>query len=160
MLGDASFVTGVLATSKTFEVTTSFWILAREAASRSKGERELEELEIHYVNGGDGLEGVEIHTTDRLFPFSSARPARQEFLLVCPCSRDLAHIGPSVQPSPEFDALTEVLMLVARLKQRFAALLLVRECGGEYKRIASDYGIIAEVRDVNKLMDIRSIEIL
>ncbi|KAH7905814.1 hypothetical protein BJ138DRAFT_1164011 [Hygrophoropsis aurantiaca] len=114
-----------------------------------------------YHATADGLEGVEINTADKLIPFSPARPTYQEFLLVRPCSRDLlAHIGPPVHPPPEFDAFTEALLLVARLKQKFAALLLVRERGAEYRRVASDHDIIAQVRDINRLTDIRTIEIL
>ncbi|KAH7904324.1 hypothetical protein BJ138DRAFT_934634 [Hygrophoropsis aurantiaca] len=137
-----------------------------------------------YYATTDELKDVEITTSDRLSPFSPSRPPRWEMLLVRPWNRNLLGaadiasdvrnaaaapppsnaipLGPSSQPPPEFDALTEAFKLVARLKQRFAALLLVRGHGGEYKRIASDYDIIAQVRDVNKLlvMDIRSIEIL
>ncbi|KAH7903768.1 hypothetical protein BJ138DRAFT_1107400, partial [Hygrophoropsis aurantiaca] len=134
-----------------------------------------------YYAAADGLEGVQITTADRLIPFSSSRPARREMLLVRPWSRDLlggAHLavdvqnaftapsdaiplGSSLQLPSESDALEmEALMLVARLKQQFGALLLVRQSGGEYKRVASDRDIIARVRDITKLIDIRRIEIL
>ncbi|KAH7904188.1 hypothetical protein BJ138DRAFT_953522 [Hygrophoropsis aurantiaca] len=135
-----------------------------------------------YYATADGLEDVEITTADTFSPFSPSRPARRELLLVRPWNRDLLGVadqvpsevrntvvapppsnaiplGPSSQPTPESDTLTEALMPVARLKERFAALLLVRG-GGEYKRIASDHDIIAQVRDINKITDIRSIEIL
>ncbi|KAH7905601.1 hypothetical protein BJ138DRAFT_1094993 [Hygrophoropsis aurantiaca] len=129
------------------------------------------------TDGRFGSEDVEITTTaDMLFLLSSAR---RELPLVRPWNRDLlADIesevqntadvtpsnairqGPSLQSSPESDTLTEALILVSRLKQQFVALLLVRERGREYRRIASDHDIIAQVRDINKIMDVRSIEIL
>ncbi|KAH7908803.1 hypothetical protein BJ138DRAFT_311227 [Hygrophoropsis aurantiaca] len=135
-----------------------------------------------YYAAADGLEDVEITTADTLSPFSPFRPAHPgwEMLLVRPWNRDLLRAAnlasrnaidapppsnaiipePSSQPTPKFDTLTEALMLIARLKQPFAALLLMRQRSGEYKRIASDNDIIARVRDVNMLTDIRSIDII
>ncbi|KAH7903553.1 hypothetical protein BJ138DRAFT_1131315 [Hygrophoropsis aurantiaca] len=133
-----------------------------------------------YYATADGLEDVEITTEDTFSPFSPSRPPRWETLLVRPWNRDLLGAAdlasrnaidapppsdaiptPSLQSSAGFDGLQkEAYKLVARLKQRFTALLLMRGRSGEYKRIASDHDIIAQVRDVNKLTDIRCIEIL
>ncbi|KAG1821968.1 uncharacterized protein BJ212DRAFT_1585854 [Suillus subaureus] len=58
---------------------------------------------------------------------------------------------------------TRELRLVVRLRQPFSALLLAQQRGGEYKRIASDNEIIAQVRDIASavdMMDIRTVEIL
>ncbi|KIK41237.1 hypothetical protein CY34DRAFT_13182, partial [Suillus luteus UH-Slu-Lm8-n1] len=56
------------------------------------------------------------------------------------------------------------LRLLVRLGQPFSAFLLMRQRGGEYKRVASDRDIIAQVvKDVTSVpdpMDIRTIEIL
>jgi hypothetical protein len=55
------------------------------------------------------------------------------------------------------------LKLVARLGQPFGALLLAQQRGGEYKRVASDHEIIAQVKDVasvRTMMDVRTLEIL
>lgn len=54
------------------------------------------------------------------------------------------------------------LLLIIRLGQPFRALLLL-QCGGGYKRIASDCAIIAQVKDatsVRNMMDVRTLEIL
>ncbi|KAH7906973.1 hypothetical protein BJ138DRAFT_1104700 [Hygrophoropsis aurantiaca] len=140
-------------------------------------------IKVYYATA-DGLEDVQITTADRLSRFSPSRPALpgREMLLVRPWNRDLlgaAEIAsdirnavaarppsnvippaPSSQPTRESDTLTQAWTLVARLKQRFAALLLVRQPGGAYQRVASDHNIIAQVRDVGKLADIKSIEVL
>jgi hypothetical protein len=54
------------------------------------------------------------------------------------------------------------LQLIARLGQPFSALLLAQQQGGEYKRIASDQDIIAQLKDVTVVrdMDVRTVEIL
>ncbi|KAG2039390.1 hypothetical protein BDR03DRAFT_951788, partial [Suillus americanus] len=53
------------------------------------------------------------------------------------------------------------LRLAARLEQPFSAFLLARQRGGEYKRIASDHNIIAQVKDLSSIPDmIRTLEIL
>jgi hypothetical protein len=43
------------------------------------------------------------------------------------------------------------LRVLMRLGQPFGALLLAQQCGGEYKRITSDYGIVAQVKDVTSV---------
>ncbi|KAG2087183.1 WD40-repeat-containing domain protein [Suillus discolor] len=58
---------------------------------------------------------------------------------------------------------TRELGLVVRLGQPFTALLLAQQRGGEYKRIASECNIIAQVRDmacVDDMMNVRTLEIL
>jgi hypothetical protein len=57
---------------------------------------------------------------------------------------------------------SRALQLIARLGQPFSALLLAQQPGGEYKRIASDQDIIAQLKDVTVVrdMDIRTVEIL
>ncbi|KAG2091341.1 uncharacterized protein F5147DRAFT_723863 [Suillus discolor] len=56
------------------------------------------------------------------------------------------------------------MRLIVRLGQPFSAFLLARQRGKEYKRIASDHDIVAQVKDVNcvdSMMDsIRIPEIL
>ncbi|KAG1888607.1 hypothetical protein F4604DRAFT_1713905 [Suillus subluteus] len=53
------------------------------------------------------------------------------------------------------------LRLAARLAQPFGAFLLAQQRGGEYKRIASDHGIIAQVKDLSSIPDmVRTLEIL
>ncbi|KAG2335872.1 hypothetical protein BDR05DRAFT_971370 [Suillus weaverae] len=53
------------------------------------------------------------------------------------------------------------LRLTARLTQPFGAFLLAHQRGGEYKRIASDHVIIAQVRDLSSIPDmVKTLEIL
>jgi len=52
------------------------------------------------------------------------------------------------------------LRVIVRLGQPFRAFLLAQQRGGEYKRIASDHDIIAQVQDSRKMMDVRTMEIL
>ncbi|KAG2033165.1 hypothetical protein BDR03DRAFT_968142, partial [Suillus americanus] len=61
------------------------------------------------------------------------------------------------------DLESRALRLLVHLGQPFGAFLLARQRGGEYKRVASDRDIIAQVKDVASFqypMDIRTIEIL
>ncbi|KAG1901740.1 uncharacterized protein F5891DRAFT_979238 [Suillus fuscotomentosus] len=63
----------------------------------------------------------------------------------------------------ESESHLQALQLIVRLGQPFGAFLLAQQRGGEYKRIASDHDIIAQVEDVasiNEMMDIRTLEIL
>jgi hypothetical protein len=59
---------------------------------------------------------------------------------------------------------SRALQLVVRLGQPFSAFLLAQQWGGEYKRIASDQNIIAQVKDMTAVQDmmdsIRTLEIL
>jgi hypothetical protein len=61
------------------------------------------------------------------------------------------------------ESYSRALRLIVRLGQPFGAFLLAQQRGGEYKRIASDHDIIAQVVDgtsVHSMMDIRTLEIL
>jgi hypothetical protein len=61
------------------------------------------------------------------------------------------------------ELVTRGLRLLVRLARPFGALLLAQQRGGEYKRIASDSNIIAQVTDittVDNLMNTRTLEIL
>jgi len=56
-----------------------------------------------------------------------------------------------------------MLRLIARLRQPFSAFLLAQQQRGiEYKRIASDHNIIAQVNDMASIHDmvVRTLEIL
>jgi hypothetical protein len=143
-----------------------------------------------YEIKAEGLQDMLITTEDKLVQFSRARSTRQPFLLVRPWNRydlDLSDLSDEVQSAdddwsePESPSNTLLsgshgedepvdlelqsrsLRLIVRLGQRFGALLLAQQRGGEYKRIASDHNIIAQVRDVaciHDMMDIRTLEIL
>ncbi|KAG2148638.1 WD40-repeat-containing domain protein [Suillus bovinus] len=128
-----------------------------------------------YEVKADGLQDLLITTEDRLPQFSPTRRSRQTFLLVRPWKRhdlglidfademqsveDWSEPGSSIYNEPTM----RELRLIVRLGQPFGALLLARQWGGEYRRIASDHNIIAQVRDmasVDDMMDIRMLEIL
>ncbi|KAG2346373.1 hypothetical protein BDR05DRAFT_997367 [Suillus weaverae] len=151
--------------------------------------RQDPETTFSYDVKADGLEDMLITTEDKLIQFSPARPTPQSFLLVRPWNRhdlglpDFPDDTQSVDdwleplsPSSEFlgdspgdnepddsAAHSRELRLIVRLTQPFGALLLAQQRGGEYKRITSDYNIIAQVRDmtsVRDVMDVRTLEIL
>ncbi|KAG2085061.1 hypothetical protein BD769DRAFT_1397416 [Suillus cothurnatus] len=132
----------------------------------------------------DGLDDLLITTEEKLIQFSRFRPTRQTFLLVRTWDRrllelpdfadDVESLGGWSEPEsldgspgeeeladPEF--YSQALRLIARLGQPFGAFLLAQQRTGEYKRIASDHDIIAQVKDVtsaHSMMDIRTLEIL
>ncbi|KAG2053416.1 WD40 repeat-like protein [Suillus hirtellus] len=123
----------------------------------------------------DGLQDLLVITEDKLVQFSPARHARQTFLLVRPWNRsDLGLINFADEPqsgedwpepgSPGYnEPTTRELRLIVRLGQPFGGLLLAQQWGGEYKRIASDNKIIAQVADitsVDDMMNVRMLEIL
>jgi hypothetical protein len=64
--------------------------------------------------------------------------------------------------SVDSEAHLRSLRLMVHLGQPFNALLLAQQRVGEYKRIASDYDIIAQVKDIATIdnMDIRTLDIL
>jgi len=141
-----------------------------------------------YELKSDGLRNLDITIEDRFTPFSSARPPPvwQTILFARPWSRhllglyDTADDAQSVAnwSAPEFllqgslaaqtepiysDSDSRALRLIANLGQPFSAFLLARQRDGEFKRIASDRDIIAQVKDmasISYLMDIRTLEIL
>ncbi|OAX31423.1 hypothetical protein K503DRAFT_85413 [Rhizopogon vinicolor AM-OR11-026] len=137
----------------------------------------------------DGLNDLLITTEEKLIQFSRTRPSRQSLLLVRPWDRsllelpdvadDMQSVDDCTPPaSPSCDSLTgfpaeygldhsethrRALRLIVHLGQPFAAFFLAQQWGGEYKRIASDHDIIAQVRDmsaVRDMMDVRTLEIL
>ncbi|KAG2072923.1 hypothetical protein BDR04DRAFT_1095691 [Suillus decipiens] len=57
---------------------------------------------------------------------------------------------------------SRALQLMVRLGQPFDAFLLAQQRVGEYKRIASDHNIVAQVKDIASVgnMDIGTVEIL
>ncbi|KAG2344318.1 hypothetical protein BDR05DRAFT_962197 [Suillus weaverae] len=141
-----------------------------------------------YEVKASGLRDLLITTEDKLAQFSRAKPTLQTFLLVRPWDPYLLELPDfadnlqgmdnwSVRGSMFHDALSifssetgpidsqshsRALRLIVRLGQPFGAFLLVRQRGGEYKRIASDRDIIAQVKDVaNSVhkMHVRTLEI-
>ncbi|KAG1882221.1 hypothetical protein F4604DRAFT_448024 [Suillus subluteus] len=69
----------------------------------------------------------------------------------------------SPRPPADSESSELVLHLAVRLRQSSNAFLLAQQRGKEYKRIVSDYHIIAQVADiacVHSLMDVRTLEIL
>jgi hypothetical protein len=136
----------------------------------------------------DGLQDLFITTEEKLSQFSRARPTRKAVFLVRPWDRSLLDDFEDVSDtesiedwsppvSPLLDSsvalgdnrlvdsasYSRALRLLVRLRQPFSAFLLAQQPGGEYKRIASDQTIIAQVKDiaaVRDMMDIRTLEIL
>jgi len=125
----------------------------------------------------DGLEDLLITTEDGLTQFSREKPTVQALLLVRPWDLRLLELpdeddtgsDSSLSESPLDDSVGESefhlrgLRLMVRLGQPFSAFLLAQQQGGEYKRIASDRNIIAQVKDptsIQDMMDIRTLEII
>ncbi|KAG1827643.1 hypothetical protein DFJ58DRAFT_880423 [Suillus subalutaceus] len=159
-----------------FPVTEARWRRGRDQDTYS------------YELKSGGLHDLQITTADKLIPFSPVRPppAWQTILLVRPWSRRLLELhdpaddtrraeDQSVPESSSHDSLpaqtepiysdshSRALRLIVRLGQPFSAFLLARQRDGEFKRIASDHDIIAQVKDmtsVDDMMVIRTLEIL
>jgi hypothetical protein len=138
----------------------------------------------------DGLHDLFVTTDDNLIQFSPARPPRRTLLLVLPWDRFLLDddfedfadtesaegLSRPVTPLPDSpvgslgenppvdsESYSSELRLISQLGQPFSALLLAQQRGGEYRRIASDRNIIAQVKDataVDNMMDVRTLEIL
>ncbi|KAG1787483.1 uncharacterized protein HD556DRAFT_1448676 [Suillus plorans] len=132
----------------------------------------------------DGLRDLQITTDETLIQFSRAKPTRQTFFLVRPWDRrllelpDFADDAESVEDwsesessndslgEEELSVLSEVhsrsLRLMVHLGQAFNALLLAQQRVGEYKRVASDHNITAQVKDTASIdiMNIRTLDIL
>jgi len=137
-----------------------------------------------------GLQDVLIATEDKLIQFSPTRPTQQTFLLVRPWNRNLLELPDfaddpqgmeysTLPGSPLHDASvafppgpvpedsefhSRALRLMVRLAQPFSAFLLAQQRGTEYKRVASDRDVIAQVKDtcsVHEMMDsVKTLEIL
>jgi hypothetical protein len=141
----------------------------------------------HFAYGvkADGLHDLDITTQDKLPQFLRATPpqAWQTFLLVRAWTRNLLELpdpaddiesvedlsaSESTLPPSENEPVyseshSRALRLIVRLGQPFGAFLLARQRNGEYKRIASDVNIIAQVKDmasVGDMMDVRTLEII
>jgi hypothetical protein len=74
----------------------------------------------------------------------------------------IGRVGQLIAPV-DSESQLRALRLIVRLGQPFRAFLLAQRRGGEYRRIAADHDIIAQVRDttsVRKMMDVRVVEIL
>jgi tetratricopeptide (TPR) repeat protein len=149
------------------------------------------ETTITYGIKADGLHDLMITTKESLVQFSRAKPIQRSFFLVCPWDRrlleapdfsdDMESIEDWTEPrSPMDDSqmhdsdespgdlLVEeerglrALRLMVRLGQPFDAFLLAQQRVGEYKRIASDHTIVAQVKDITSVdnMDVGTVEIL
>jgi hypothetical protein len=71
--------------------------------------------------------------------------------------------SPREQGAVDSESSERAFRLIAHLGQPFNAFLVAQQRGGEYRRIASDNNIIAQVSDatsVNDMMDVRMLEIL
>jgi hypothetical protein len=71
--------------------------------------------------------------------------------------RSLGENGPV-----DSESYSRALRLIVRMRQPFSAFLLAQQWGGEYKRIASDQNIVAQVKDMAAVCDtdVRTLEIL
>jgi hypothetical protein len=147
-----------------------------------------QEAHFAYDVKANGLRNLLITTEDKLARFSRAKSTLQTFLLVRPWHPSLLELPDladnshwsmsswSVRESASRDSRSVIsdevgpiglqsraLRLIVRLGQPFRPFLLARQRDGEYKRIASDRDIIAQVEDmagsVDKLMDVRTLEI-
>ncbi|KAG0703056.1 hypothetical protein DFH29DRAFT_998842 [Suillus ampliporus] len=135
-----------------------------------------------YEVKADGLHDLRITTEDKLPQFWPPRSTFKTFLLVRPWDRHLLELPESADDTEsvedhdsvggfpgerervDLDSHSRALRLIVRLGQKFSALLLAHQGGGEYKRIASDHDIIAQVRNVasvHTMMDsVKNLEIL
>ncbi|KAG0703993.1 hypothetical protein DFH29DRAFT_404756 [Suillus ampliporus] len=80
-----------------------------------------------------------------------------------PCPNLRCTISSPAENAPVYsESHSRALRLMVRLEEPFAAFLLARQPSGEFKRIASDHDIIAQVKDmasVHGMMEIKTIEI-
>jgi len=107
------------------------------------------------------------HFTERFDIADDAQSITTEDYLTPPCSPlyDSSGICPTAgECAPVHSELDpRALQLLARLRQPFSAFLLEQQRGEEYKRIASDRNITAQVKDipaVHDMMEIKTLEIL
>jgi hypothetical protein len=141
-----------------------------------------------YEVKAEGLHDLSIRTTEKLIHFSSARPFQKTVLLVRPWNHHLLDlpaddtqiigndtesindvcvpqsVSQNQRGPADMDSHSRALRLIVRLGQQFSAFLLMQQRGGgEYKRIASDRDIIAQVKDmasIHNMVDVRHLEIL
>jgi len=147
---------------------------------------QAQERPFTYEVKADGLRDLVINTEDKLIQFSPARHIRQKFWLVRPWNHDLLelpdstdvtqtkdnysksllHSLPAGSPGEnglvDWESHEHALRMIVRLGQPFGALLLAQQRGVGYKRIASDYHIIPQVKDITSFdnIDIETLEIL
>jgi hypothetical protein len=151
--------------------------------------REDWQTQFTFTIKANGLQDLSITTEDKtmMIQFLRARLAPQATLLVRPWDRSLLELPDFVNLPDLFDtedwsspmslmhnspggenrdseSYSQALRLLVRLGQPFSAFLLEQQRGGEYKRIASDQNIIAQVKDTtsvfNDMIDVRTLEIL
>ncbi|KAG1721048.1 uncharacterized protein EDB91DRAFT_1176926 [Suillus paluster] len=112
---------------------------------RSRGQ-DQETCFTYYVKA-NGLKDLVITTEARLGQFLQGRPSQQTFMLV----------HHSLYGSPEAYAPADLEVARASVKvdrsprTAFWRTLLAQQRVGEYKRIASDHNIIAQVKDVTSV---------
>jgi hypothetical protein len=148
--------------------------------------------ETRYEVKANGLHDLLITTKEPIVQFSRTRPTQQTFVLVRPWDQSLLELPdftdlmddtesdesywtPPTSPSDDspdrslvkrevIDLESRALRLLAHLGQHFRAFLLARQRSGEYKRVASDHEIVAQVVEgvtsARDLVDIRTIDIL
>jgi hypothetical protein len=120
------------------------------------------------LNPGEDTQNVADYTmTDAP---SKDDPGESEFRRQAPRTRLIDRVRQPVSllfklsgGSADSESHLRALRLIARLGQPFRAFLLAQQQGGEYRRIASDYDIIAQVQDIasiHKMMGVRTVEIL
>ncbi|KAG2365168.1 hypothetical protein BDR07DRAFT_1399605 [Suillus spraguei] len=145
-----------------------------------------QETPVTYEIKAQGLDDLLITTNETIMQFSRARPIWQTFLLVRPWDRDLLGVPDFTDDTESMGDWTEsgsliddsemddsdkfassspgsrALRLMVRLDQPFDAFLLAQQRVGEYKRIASDQNIVAQVKDITSVdnIDIGTVEIL
>ncbi|KAG2339151.1 hypothetical protein BDR05DRAFT_968237 [Suillus weaverae] len=76
---------------------------------------------------------------------------------------DILPVPPGEKGTVDSESHSRALRLIVRLGQPFSAFLLAQQRGGEYKRIASDHVIVAQVKDIasaRNIVDVRTLEIL
>jgi hypothetical protein len=75
--------------------------------------------------------------------------------------QDSPGVFPGAQESDDSELSGRALRLATHLGQPFSAFLLVHQRGREYKRIASDHNIVAQVKDLSSISDmVKTLEIL
>ncbi|KAG2363752.1 hypothetical protein BDR07DRAFT_1331577 [Suillus spraguei] len=125
-----------------------------------------------------GLCDLVITTEQKLIQFSREKPTARRFLLVHPWDCRLLELpdfsddtdsvdDSSLPPSPSdshggfpgeqellgSESSVRALRLIARLKQPFKAFLLSQKYGEEYRRIASDHEIMAQIKETTSICD-------
>src|SRR6267154_6247003 len=150
--------------------------------------RDRQETYVTYDVKTNGLHDLQIATEDKLMSSSRVMATGQQYLLVLPWDRhflellDFADDAQSNCETPPESPLHDLpgrsfgeeglavsefhsraLRLIVRLGQPFRAFLLAQQRSGEYTRVAAEHNIIAQVKDVTfipDMKDVRTLEIL